>query len=268
MLARCSRQVVQRSYLRLLQASQFASSAALKEEPRHPSPSDLQRSAKLLFSSKPRSLSVPPESKLRVVEYERTGITGFGLRLLGYYNQESKLFRGARTLYYRLYYLVESHELYATFGLEKSFRTRHAMSIIHVWMCLVRARSEKPDGATFGQALYDLYNEDLEHGVAAAGVKIMFSKWMKELEKMFYGAVKAYDEAMKPEASKDDLAQALWRNVFSENDTAMPSGELAIHVQRLANYVRRETACLALTDKDSIFSGNIIFSTDLSWKRV
>lgn len=39
----------------------------------------------------------------------------------------------------------------------------------------------------------------------------MFSKWMKELEKMFYGAVKAYDEAMKPEASKDDLAQALWR---------------------------------------------------------
>lgn len=202
------------------------------------------------------------------MEYERTGFTGFGLRLLGYYKQESKLFRGARTFYHRLYYLVESPELYAAFGLEKCFRTRLAMAIIHVWMCLVRVKSEKPGGATFGKALYDLYNEDLEHRVSEAGVKIMFSKWMKELEKMFYGAVKAYDEAMKPEASKDDLAQALWRNVFSESDAPMPTGEQAIPIQRLANYIRRETACLAMTDTDSIFSGNIIFSADISWKKV
>ena len=36
---------------------------------------------------------------------------------------------------------------------------------------------------------------------------------MKELEKNFYGAVAAYDKAMKPEADKDELARALWRCV-------------------------------------------------------
>lgn len=34
---------------------------------------------------------------------------------------------------------------------------------------------------------------------------------MKELEKNFYGAVAAYDKAMRPEASQDELARALWR---------------------------------------------------------
>ena len=40
---------------------------------------------------------------------------------------------------------------------------------------------------------------------------MLFSKWMKELEKIFYGSVVAYDTAMKPEAARDELAKALWR---------------------------------------------------------
>lgn len=39
---------------------------------------------------------------------------------------------------------------------------------------------------------------------------------MKELEKNFYGAVAAYDNAMRPEAAQDELARALWRYVVSK----------------------------------------------------
>ena len=56
------------------------------------------------------------------------------------------------------------------FVLEKNFRTTHAMLVLHVWMCLVRLRSEDKDGADFGQALYEIYNEDLERRVVTAGV--------------------------------------------------------------------------------------------------
>jgi len=42
-------------------------------------------------------------------------------------------------------------------------------------------------------------------------LKVLLSKWMKELEKNFYGAVAAYDKAMGPEAAQDELARALWR---------------------------------------------------------
>jgi cytochrome b pre-mRNA-processing protein 3 len=42
-------------------------------------------------------------------------------------------------------------------------------------------------------------------------LKVLLSKWMKELEKNFYGAVTAYDAAMKPDAAQDELSRALWR---------------------------------------------------------
>lgn len=42
-------------------------------------------------------------------------------------------------------------------------------------------------------------------------VTVLISKWMKELEKNFYGACLAYDGALKPEAPKGALESALWR---------------------------------------------------------
>ncbi|KAH7443895.1 hypothetical protein KP509_02G054500 [Ceratopteris richardii] len=174
--------------------------------------------------------------------------------------------RKARTLYSRISNVVENPSLYATFGLEKSFRTVYSMLILHMWLCLARTKGEQPDGRDFGEALYVLFMEDLEHRVTDAGVRMHFSKWMSELEKMFYGAVKVYDEAMKSESPKDALAHALWKNVFAEDDSPMPNGQEAAPVQNLAQYVRRETGCLALTDKEIIFSGNILFSADNSWK--
>jgi hypothetical protein len=47
---------------------------------------------------------------------------------------------------------------------------------------------------------------------------------MKELEKNFYGAVTAYDAAMKPDAAQDELSRALWRympNIFVYSQVAI-----------------------------------------------
>ncbi|KAI5080682.1 hypothetical protein GOP47_0003865 [Adiantum capillus-veneris] len=271
MLARWSRKVVQRNassfYLLRLRLSPYSSSSALQEAATSTSTeSDSQHPGKLVFLSKPRALSIDPKSELGHYEPEFTGLSRFGLRLLGYYNKKSVHMRRARTLYSRIINIVESPSLYANFGLERSFHTTYAMLVLHMWLCLVRTKGEKPDGHDFGEALYVLFTEDLEKRVVAAGVRMLFSKWMRELEKIFYGAVKVYDEALKPDAPKDALVHALWRNVYADNDSPMPTGKEAIPVQSLAKYVRRETACLALTDKESIFSGNILFSTDKLWE--
>eukprot|EP00250_Pteridium_aquilinum_P012147 c20535_g1_i1 orf=492-1334(-) len=277
MLARCSRKVLHRytctPYLPYLQASRFSSSSPALQEAA-PAQQDAvtdnssQGFAKLLTSLKPRPLDLPANTKLRYVEPEFGGLARLGLRLMGYYHRKSKLLRGARTLHVRIALHADNPALYTTFNLEKSFRTTHAMLVLHMWLLLVRIKAEKPDGSEFSQSLYILYNEDLEKRVVAAGVKMLFSKTMTELEKIFYGSVQAYDKAMMPEAAKDDLARALWRNVFAEDDSMMPTGELAVPVQCLAQYVRRETACLAMTDTESILSGNILFSTDRLWQRV
>ncbi|MCO5576279.1 hypothetical protein L7F22_030088 [Adiantum nelumboides] len=243
MLARWGRKVVQSNassfYLLRLRSSPYSSSSALQEAANSNSTvSDsqllhLQHPCKLVFSSKPRELSINPRSKLGHYEPEFSGLSRFGLRILGYYHKKSAMMRRARTLYSRITNIVESPSLYATFGLERSFHSTYAMLVLHMWLCLARTKGEKPDGHEFGEALYILFTEDLEKRVVTAGVRMLFSNWMRELEKMFYGAVKVYDEALKLDDPKDALARALWRNVYADNDSPMPTGEEAIFVQNL-----------------------------------
>jgi cytochrome b pre-mRNA-processing protein 3 len=85
------------------------------------------------------------------------------------------------------------------------------MLVLYLWLCLCRVRAEGKDGAAVGQSLYDAFNHDLEKRIIATGLKVLLSKWMKELEKNFYGSVTAYDAAMKPDAAQDELSRALWR---------------------------------------------------------
>ncbi|CAK9220315.1 unnamed protein product [Sphagnum troendelagicum] len=211
---------------------------------------------------KPRSLSLDPTSKFRVQDPSPTGFGGAMLKLLGYYSKQSQLIRGANTLYSRISMQVDKPELYANFILEQNFRTTHSMLVLYLWLCLYRVRAEGKDGAAVGQSLYDAFNHDLEKRIIATGLKVLLSKWMKELEKNFYGAVTAYDAAMKPDAAQDELSRALWRNVFAEDDSLMPTGPTAAPVHALARYVRREIACLSLTDSESFMEGNLLFSSD------
>lgn len=42
-------------------------------------------------------------------------------------------------------------------------------------------------------------------------VNLLLIKWMKDLEKIFYGNIVAYDAAMLPEAKQDELQNVIWR---------------------------------------------------------
>lgn len=226
------------------------------------SPSEKDLEIEKQKTIKARSLSLDRSSRIRVVDPAPSGFTHTVLKLLGYYGKQSRLIRGANTLYSRISHQVDQPELYANFALEQSFRTTHAMLVLYMWLSLCRLRSEGKDGGAMGQSLYDAFNHDLERRIIATGLKVLLSKWMKELEKNFYGAVASYDKAMRPEADKDELARALWRNVFAEDDSIMPTGPNSTPVHSLARHVRKEAACLALTDSESFLTGNILFSND------
>lgn len=42
-------------------------------------------------------------------------------------------------------------------------------------------------------------------------VNLLLTKWMKDLEKIFYGNIVAYDAAVLPEARQDELQNVIWR---------------------------------------------------------
>ena len=60
----------------------------------------------------------------------------------------------------------------AVFGLTESFADRYAFLCIHMWLCLVRLRSEGKDGKQLAQVIYENFQEDVEMRVRAAGVKV------------------------------------------------------------------------------------------------
>ncbi|KAL0317596.1 UNVERIFIED_CONTAM: Ubiquinol-cytochrome-c reductase complex assembly factor 1 [Sesamum angustifolium] len=97
-----------------------------------------------------------------------------------------------------------------------------------MWLCLRRLKEEGKEGVELGQYLYEIYNHDLELRVSKAGVNLLLSKWMKELEKIFYGNIVAYDAAM---GKQDDLQNVIWRNVFSDDGASQPSEGALLPVQ-------------------------------------
>lgn len=63
---------------------------------------------------KARSLSLDSRSRYRVVDPAPSGWTRTVLKLLGYYGKQSRLIRGANTLYSRISSQVNQPELYAS----------------------------------------------------------------------------------------------------------------------------------------------------------
>jgi cytochrome b pre-mRNA-processing protein 3 len=52
---------------------------------------------------------------------------------------------------------------------------------------------------------------DVSNMLLPLQVNLLLTKWMKELEKIFYGNIVKYDAAISPEASQDDLVNVIWR---------------------------------------------------------
>jgi len=63
---------------------------------------------------KARSLSLDSSSRFRVVDPASSGLTRTVLKLLGFYGKQSRLIRGANTLYSRISSQVNQPELYAS----------------------------------------------------------------------------------------------------------------------------------------------------------
>uniref|UniRef100_A0A453BGT5 Ubiquinol-cytochrome c chaperone domain-containing protein n=2 Tax=Aegilops tauschii TaxID=37682 RepID=A0A453BGT5_AEGTS len=195
-----------------------ASAAATSHSPSAASSAGPRPEVRLnsMFLSKPSSLALPPDSPLRAEDPHYEGIKRLMLTLLLFYSKQSKSIRGANAVYHRITSHVDKPDIYEVFQLEKTFKTTFSLLVLHMWLVLRRLKEEGKDGVKFGQYIYETYNHDVELRVSKAGVNLLLTKWMKELEKIFYGNIVKYDTAISPEASQDDLVNVIWRNVYAD----------------------------------------------------
>lgn len=213
-----------------------------------------------LFWSKPCSLALPKDSPLRIDEPDYQGVRRFILKMLLFYSKQSTSIRGANVIYKRIIAQVDTPAIYDVFNLEKTFKITYSLLVLHMWLVLRRLKQEGKEGVDLGQYVYEIYNHNVEVRVSKAGVNLLLLTWMKELERIFFGNVVAYDTALLPDAKPNDLQIKLWRNIFSDDGTTTPDGTELKAAKAMARYVRREVGSLSLTDKESIFSGNFSFT--------
>ncbi|CAH8285547.1 unnamed protein product [Eruca vesicaria subsp. sativa] len=213
-----------------------------------------------MFWSKPCSLALPKDSPLRIDEPNYEGVRRFILKMLLFYSKQSTSIRGANVIYKRIIAQVDTPAIYDVFNLERTFKITYSLLVLHLWLVLRRLKEEGKEGVDLGQYVYEIYNHNVEVRVSKAGVNLLLLTWMKELERIFYGNVMAYDTALLPDAKPNDLQIKLWRNIFSDDGTTTPDETELKAAKAMARYVRREVGSLSLTDKESMFSGNFSFT--------
>lgn len=84
------------------------------------------------------------------------------LKASGYYSESSSQIRAAKIMYEACTEQADGVKLREACQLEDSFATRFNLTVLHVWVCLVRLRDEGEWGATVSQILYDTWLEDME----------------------------------------------------------------------------------------------------------
>ena len=145
-----------------------------------------------------------------------------------------------------------TRKIYQVLGLEHSFRTEHAMFVLHVWLVLARFASEGILERRFARCFMTRFKREVEKRVHREGVKVRVRSTLKELEQSFYGSALAYDKALS--SGNDDFMKALRRNVFmNEGDEK--------NAKALERYCRREMACLHITETEAVVSGRVRFSS-------
>jgi cytochrome b pre-mRNA-processing protein 3 len=82
------------------------------------------------------------------------------------------LFAGAKGLYERTTEQATDPRLLESLGLKDNFADKYSLLVLHVWMLLVRLRSEGADGKHLAQLMYENFQDDVEVRVRAAGVKV------------------------------------------------------------------------------------------------
>jgi cytochrome b pre-mRNA-processing protein 3 len=152
------------------------------------------------------------------------------------------------SLYGTIVAQARSEALYQRFGVPDTVNGRLEMILLHV-VLLLRRLNEEPGGAPWGQAVFDLFCQDMDDNLREMGVgDLAVPKEMRRIGEAFYGRQAAYSGAL---ASGDlqALVEVLKRNVLEGGEGA----------EMLAGYIQAAARALAARDINELRRGNLGF---------
>jgi cytochrome b pre-mRNA-processing protein 3 len=152
------------------------------------------------------------------------------------------------SLYGAIVAQARTKALYQRFGVPDTVNGRLEMILLHV-VLLLRRLNEEPDGAPLGQAVFDLFCQDMDDNLREMGVgDLAVPREMQRIGEAFYGRQSAYVTALAS-SNPQALVDVLKRNVLEGGEGA----------EALASYVRGAAQALAVRDINELRLRNFGF---------
>ena len=152
------------------------------------------------------------------------------------------------SLYGTIVAQARTEALYQRFGVPDTVNGRLEMILLHV-VLLLRRLNDEPDGAPWGQAVFDLFCQDMDDNLREMGVgDLAVPREMQRIGEAFYGRQGAYVTALAS-SNPQALVDVLKRNVLEGGEGA----------EALAGYVRAAARALAARDINEVRLGNLGF---------
>ena len=151
----------------------------------------------------------------------------------------------------KLYECCAHHITYIDFfkacQMPDTFQSWFYVLHLHMWMVLIRLRSEGKYGKNLSYYMVELMWKDLQERIKLLGVEDTSEKkeTMEEYAQQFFGLIVAYDEGLL--GHDRVLASALWRNLFYNKENT-DAESLALMV----GYVRKQIQYLEQQDSETI----------------
>ncbi|MGE4253196.1 MAG: ubiquinol-cytochrome C chaperone family protein [Parvibaculaceae bacterium] len=126
---------------------------------------------------------------------------------------------------------------YAEWGVPDTVDGRYDMIILHAVTVLDRLGGEGEAARSFAQSLTDEVFADMDRSLREMGVgDLSVGKKVRRMAEVFYGRARAYTAALKA-GDKDELAEAIQRNVFAGTGARDGAARLAEHALRLRRHL-------------------------------
>ena len=165
-----------------------------------------------------------------------------------------QLFRRARddpsiaSLYGTIVAQARAPDFYQSFAVPDTVNGRLEMILLHT-VLLLRRLEREPATGPLGQAIFDLFCQDMDANLREMGVgDLAVPRSMRRIGEAFYGRQAAYRAALDS-GDPQALVEVLRRNVLD--------GRQGAEAERLAAYVRAATHALATRDIAELRQGKL-----------
>ncbi|USG60066.1 ubiquinol-cytochrome C chaperone family protein [Sneathiella marina] len=161
--------------------------------------------------------------------------------------------QAAGDLYAEIVKQARQPAFYQTAAVPDTIDGRYEMISLHAFLVMRHLKGKSALEKKLSQKVFDHMFADMDQSLREIGVgDLSVGKRIKQMAKVFYGRVVAYEQAL--DGGEETLEEALRRNHYGTFEDVTTEA-----VTRMAAYIRSSDALLATQSEEDFKAGKVVF---------